>query len=94
MALNIDPMQELELKALAQEAGISVGDLLHALVGEALESSARKAEAVDTESALLARQREALKGLHARLDVMPLVRHADGLSGSRDHDAILHGKRS
>jgi len=90
---DLDPKDQRELEALASESGKNPGELLRELVHEAPDTRARNGDSSETESTLLAKQREALKNLHERLDAMPLVRHTDGLSGSRDHDAILYGKR-
>jgi hypothetical protein len=94
MNVELDPREQRKIEALASATGKDPGELLRELVHEALEIRARNGDALGDEADLLARQREALRALHARIDPLPVHSHTDGLSGSRDHDAILYGKRS
>ncbi len=94
MNIELDPKARRELETLASASGREPGELLRELVHDALETRLRNGDTTEGDEELLAKQREALKSLHERLDAMPLVPHTDGLSGSADHDAILYGKRS
>lgn len=93
MNVTLDPLDQKTLEALARESSRDPAEVLRELVHEALVLRRQNGAHAADETASAARQRAALEALHRRLDAMPIVKHADGLSGSRHHDAILYGKR-
>ena len=89
MNVELDPVQERKIEALARETGKSVGEVLRELVDKALPRESSQPAAEDDES-VVTRQRDAWEKLHAELVALPVSEKAKGFSGA-DHDEVLYG---
>jgi len=93
MEVELDPDETCRIELLARTRSKSVQQVLHDIVAEALRHEP-SSEAAAQEKAVARDQARSLQNLRATLDAMPLAKCADGLSGSRDHDKILYGRRT
>lgn len=92
MNIQLDPVQQKRLEDLAKRQGKGPAELAHQLLSEAI--AAKEAKSSETEEVEAHAQVKEWESLFQELDRLPKVEHKDGLSGSRDHDEILYGRRS